>query len=54
MTRTENFLARAGLSDAETDRRVRAAFDTVFFDQSERFWHEKDPGVETSPPRPLP
>ena len=43
MTRTQNFLARAGLSDAETDRRVRAAFDTVFFDPSERFWHEKDP-----------
>ncbi len=43
MTCTVNYLARAGLSDAEAERRVRAAFDTVFFDPSERFWRGKDP-----------
>ncbi len=43
MPRYPSLLARAGLTEEETERRINAAFETIFFDPAERFYHEKDP-----------
>ena len=37
-----NLLARAGLSEAETDRRIRSVFDTIFSDPVEGFYRDVD------------
>ncbi len=41
--RYPNFLFRAGLKDEDTARRITEAFETIFFDPEEGFYHEKDP-----------
>lgn len=38
-----NLLGKLGLSQTELDARVQSAFDTIFFDPTERFYHEVDP-----------
>lgn len=38
-----NFFARIGVSDAEVRARVDAAFQTIFFDPEEGFYHQVDP-----------
>ena len=37
-----NHFARIGVSDEEARRRVEAAFQTIFFDPEEKFYHEVD------------
>ena len=38
-----NQFARIGIGDQEVMDRVKACFDTIFFDPEERFFHEVDP-----------
>ena len=40
--RYPNYLAEAGVSDAEAQEMVRKAFDTIFFDPEEKFTHQTD------------
>ena len=37
-----NYFARIGVSDAEARARVQSAFDTIFFDPEEKFYHDVD------------
>ncbi len=37
-----NYLAEIGVSQAEADARLAACFDTLFFDESNRIWHDVD------------
>lgn len=37
-----NLLKEAGLTEEEIDKRIQAAFDTIFFDEKERFYFEMD------------
>lgn len=38
-----NQFARIGVSDEAVARRIRSAFDTIFFDPEEKFYHDIDP-----------
>ena len=43
MVRTyPNYFARIGVSDDEARAKVEAAFQTIFFDPEEKFYHEVD------------
>ena len=37
-----NYLAQAGVSDRDAAARVEAAFETIFFDPQEKFYHDVD------------
>ncbi|MCR4887072.1 MAG: xylanase [Clostridiales bacterium] len=37
-----NFFGAVGLSGAEVDRRIERAFETIFFDPEEKFYHDVD------------
>ena len=42
-----NYLAEVGISDAQAREKISKAFDTIFFDPEENFYHEHDTDPES-------